>query len=142
MDFEADILNPSAVASYLSEGKGPLSSTAADGTAQFVSSLGKKTPGEENWPDLQWILIAASIDGPGASNYEHAFNVKPGVLQKYFESMNGKRNFQLITVVSRPKSVGQLTLASSDPNDYPIIDPKYYDNHHDMEVAIEGIIDS
>lgn len=39
----------------------------------------------------------------------------------------------------RPKSQGYIQLASADPYDMPIIDPKYYEQYDDIKVVTEGI---
>lgn len=114
-----------------------MSTTASEATAQFVSSHGENVKGEEQWPDLQWILSASSVDIEGSKNFERAFNVKQGILQKYFAPVK-HRNFQIITILSRPRSVGKLTLATKDPKDHPNIDPMYFKDEYDMKVLVEG----
>ena len=43
----------------------------------------------------------------------------------------------LVPVLLHPKSIGDITLASKDPKTYPIIDPHYLEDPHDVKVIIE-----
>jgi len=41
-------------------------------------------------------------------------------------------------MLSRPKSVGEVTLASADTREDPLIDPKYFSDPYDMETLVKG----
>lgn len=41
-------------------------------------------------------------------------------------------------VLSRPKSRGKISLRSTDPNEYPRIEPNYLSNPDDIQLLIEG----
>lgn len=41
-------------------------------------------------------------------------------------------------ILSRPKSRGKISLRSTDPNDYPKIEPNYLTHPDDIKVLIEG----
>lgn len=41
--------------------------------------------------------------------------------------------------LERPKSLGHVSLASADPSDYPVIDPNYFDDPHDMDVMLRSV---
>lgn len=44
-----------------------------------------------------------------------------------------------IAVLLRPKSRGEIRLASGDPFDHPVIDPQYFSNRRDLDTLIEGV---
>eukprot|EP00930_Biecheleria_cincta_P068057 TRINITY_DN5513_c0_g1_i1.p1 TRINITY_DN5513_c0_g1~~TRINITY_DN5513_c0_g1_i1.p1 ORF type:complete len:295 (+),score=25.10 TRINITY_DN5513_c0_g1_i1:107-991(+) len=44
----------------------------------------------------------------------------------------------LIPIIVLPQSIGSLKLASSNPDDHPIIDPKYFSHPRDLEVMVEA----
>lgn len=52
-----------------------------------------------------------------------------------------ERAFTFAPNVARPSSRGTIRLASADPNDRPIIDPKYFTDpdEHDERILVEGI---
>ena len=43
----------------------------------------------------------------------------------------------LTVVLLHPKSIGDITLGSKDPKIYPLIDPHYLEDPHDVKVMIE-----
>jgi choline dehydrogenase-like flavoprotein len=61
------------------------------------------------------------------------------IWDEYFYPLVGRQ--QAVTILPtllHPKSRGYVRLRSSDPKDYPIIDPKYFSNKDDIEVVIRG----
>lgn len=44
----------------------------------------------------------------------------------------------LTMTLLRPKSVGSVTLKSSNPDDAPLIDPRYFENRSDFAEGVEG----
>jgi choline dehydrogenase len=46
--------------------------------------------------------------------------------------------FQISTVLLRPKSRGEITLASNKPEDRPIIDPNFFAEEEDLNVLVKG----
>lgn len=47
-------------------------------------------------------------------------------------------NFHIMATASRPRSKGNVRLASNKPEDPALIDPNYYDDYHDVEITIAG----
>ena len=41
-------------------------------------------------------------------------------------------------LLMRPKSRGRISLKSSDPKDYPLIQPNYLKHPDDIKILIEG----
>ncbi|XP_072022666.1 alcohol dehydrogenase [acceptor]-like [Amphiura filiformis] len=50
-----------------------------------------------------------------------------------------RAGMSFIPIVLHPRSVGEITLASSDPMQPPLIDPRYLEDPLDVEVLVEGI---
>jgi choline dehydrogenase-like flavoprotein len=70
-------------------------------------------------PDLQLHFITGGVDNHGRDiSLGHSYSCHVCVL--------------------RPKSVGQVTLASADPTAAPLIDPKFLDDPRDLELLIKG----
>jgi choline dehydrogenase-like flavoprotein len=64
--------------------------------------------------------------------------VKPGLLQKFYENGKGTDSFQIINILNRPLSRGEVRLNSSRPSDPPLMDPKYFENYEDVKVMVES----
>ena len=50
-----------------------------------------------------------------------------------------RHGFSCAVVPLRPQGRGEVTLASSDPLDRPVLNPKYLENQDDMGMMVEGI---
>jgi choline dehydrogenase len=50
-----------------------------------------------------------------------------------------RHGLTISSYVSRPKSIGRLTLATSNPLDKPVIDPNYLDDPYDVRAMLAGI---
>lgn len=47
--------------------------------------------------------------------------------------------FGILSIAARPKSVGSVTLASSDPAAKPLIDPRFFEHPDDLRVVRDGL---
>lgn len=95
--------------------KGPMASNIVEGGA--FATLDPKSP----TPDTQFHFLAGA-------------GVEAGIPP--VPSGNG---CTLNSYYVRPRSRGNVRLASSDAHDAPLIDPNYLADPHDIEMAIEGI---
>jgi len=50
-----------------------------------------------------------------------------------------KKEFTFLCCLLHPKSKGTIRLTSSDPFDYPAINPNYLEHPHDIKVLISGM---
>ncbi|KAH9372338.1 hypothetical protein HPB48_010085 [Haemaphysalis longicornis] len=57
---------------------------------------------------------------------------------KYYKSKRNQHGFQLAPILNRLKSRGHIRLRSSDPDEPPIIDPRYFTHPEDIKVAAQG----
>jgi choline dehydrogenase len=90
-----------------------VSSNVCEGGA-FVS-----TTGDDDWPDIQMHFLPAYV-------IDHGRVQVPG------------HGMTLNTAYLRPESRGEVTLASSDPLDEPLIDPNYLSAPADLRHSIDG----
>lgn len=67
-----------------------------------------------------------------------AFLLDRQVYEKYFLPYRNQSSFSLAPMVMRPKSRGFVKLRSSNPDDAPLIDPRYYSHPDDLKVIVEG----
>ena len=61
-----------------------------------------------------------------------------GILESHGRRLHAARGFSTHVCVLRPKSVGQVTLASRDPMAPPLIDPAYYADLADLDTMLKG----
>ena len=102
---------------YLVTKTGPLASNVAE-AGGFVR-VGSGAP----IPDIQFHFIPA---GPAEPNVDHE-NFTPSGSQ-----------FSLLPTLLYPKSRGEIRLASANPMDDPIIDPRYFSDQADLELLIDA----
>lgn len=89
------------------DGTGMLASPIAEGAGFF------RTAPDEPIPDAQWHFVIAIVD-------DHLRKLHMG------------HGFTCHVCILRPKSRGQVTLASPDPMDAPLIDPRYLSDPDDL----------
>lgn len=115
-------LNETDVDQYARLHKGVFTSIGANTGTALISSKHAKN----NIPDIQMFFLCGS--------------------NLYSKEIRGKMNssiqnaFILFPYLSQPRSVGSITLNSTDPWDAPLIDPNYFAHHEDMEILKEGVI--
>ncbi|XP_045201417.2 glucose dehydrogenase [FAD, quinone]-like [Mercenaria mercenaria] len=114
------------IVKYLLFKTGSLSTTGLIGTAFIKSEEQLK-----KYPDIQFHI------GAGQPNLEH-FKINGTFLRNVYNK-ELKEGFTLIPILLHPRSRGTITLKSSDPFDYPDIDPNYLDHREDMEVFKRAI---
>ncbi|XP_045195141.2 glucose dehydrogenase [FAD, quinone]-like [Mercenaria mercenaria] len=118
--------DPRTYLQYLLFSSGVLSSTSAIGEAFVRSDLIR-----EKYPDIQFHFLVLQP------------NLEDGVFYSTFLK-NVYRNksvpgLTLIISNLHPKSRGKVTLKSTDPFDYPFIDPNYFEKREDTETLKRGI---
>ncbi|XP_045201418.1 glucose dehydrogenase [FAD, quinone]-like [Mercenaria mercenaria] len=105
---------------YLLFKTGALSSTGIAGTA-FI----KSSEQVEKYPDIQFHIGVTKLN-------LDIFNFNATYLKNVYDK-GFKEGFVLFTILLHPKSRGTITLKSTDPFDYPNIDPNYLDHTQDIE---------
>lgn len=104
-----------AVGQWRRDGSGVLGSAAAEATAFYASG-----PDAQGWPDMQMHFIIAKV-------LDHGRKLSPG---------NGVTGH---VGLLRPKSRGQVTLATRNPFDAPEIDPAFLSDEADVRMLLDGI---
>lgn len=98
---------------YRKSGKGILSSNLAESGAFLYVDRNEPSP------DVQLHFIIAMVDDHG-------------------RKLHLGHGFSLHVCLLRPKSRGQVSLASADPSDAPLIDPAFLQDDEDMEKLYQG----
>ena len=111
---------------YLLFKTGAFATPGLEGTA-FINSNDNAT----TYPDIQIHLYAAL-------GTRKDIKLNPDILKGIFPDSFGN-GITFLPIVLHPKSKGSVTLKSSDPTDYPAIDPKYLTDKDDIDTLIRGI---
>ena len=83
--------------------------------------------------------MSASHPGfDGGTIYKDFLKIKTDIFDEYFVNNAFKEGFSMYPILSRPKSRGRISLRSSDPKDYPRIQPNYLTHPDDVKTLIEG----
>ena len=104
-----------AMAEYTKTRTGPMASNFLEAGA-FATTIE-----DENWPSLQLFFF-------------------PAMPTPYPEAGSSSRHgMTFVSSVNRPHSHGEVTLASANPLDRPMINPNYLSDPEDMKVAVAGV---
>lgn len=118
---------------WTTEGRGVLSSSGNETEAWF--QVNDKNKNRSQVPNIQLQFCPITVDAEICKN----FNFKPEVYEQYFKphlSDNKQWTVGVLATLLYPKSSGEITLASRNPFDHPIIDPKYLEDPDDLRVLI------
>ena len=110
-------------------GTGPLSICGTEGTAFLrINKSGQR----KTYPDIQFMLASILFN-------KNVFNLDDEVAEEYLTSEPNEDGFTTLISTTHPKSVGNIKLRSTDPFDYPIIDPQYLTDKRDIDDFIAGV---
>ncbi|CAL8076424.1 unnamed protein product [Orchesella dallaii] len=125
-----------AAANFLLSGTGALAAPAGlAGVAFFTSPVA-----EPAYPDLQVVDFSVALYPELPRDLNKLFGIRVDILDNWFTPYH-KNNTDarfLVLWAGRAKSVGNVTLASTNPNDNPNIDPQYLANPDDTEALLYG----
>ncbi|XP_052790980.1 L-sorbose 1-dehydrogenase-like [Mya arenaria] len=110
-------------------GTGPRSIAITDGSAYVHlndSSKGKK------YPDLQFVIYSTFIR-------KNIFNYNDDVAKEMIPESEEAHGICPFVTLTHPRARGTIRLASADPFDYPVIDPRYFEDRRDIMDLVGGI---
>ncbi|XP_037562496.1 glucose dehydrogenase [FAD, quinone] isoform X2 [Dermacentor silvarum] len=123
------------IAEYDSNRSGTISIPAGIEALQFLSS---ENAADSDIPDIEVTLTSSSP----ATEADRAQQLNLGILPEDYDSYYGPRlnepGFRVSITNNRPKSRGHITLRSTDPNEYPDINPGIFQHPEDIKVAAQG----
>lgn len=109
--------------------QGILGKTLAEGTSFHYTDPSQRG---KNYTDVQFNFFSSyqhtNIENYNNSHFDELFSKTP---QKY--------GFMTALIMNHLKSTGTITLRSSDPFDYPIIEPNYLSAPTDMDDIVKAI---
>jgi choline dehydrogenase-like flavoprotein len=129
------LLSNEIMNNYFTKAEGPLTNPDVDWIAwekvprNLVSNASAKALSEfpASWPDIEYLSLAAYF-GNGA-----------GVLVNPTAPTDGGNYASIITALVSPKSRGNVTIASADAADHPVINPNWLTSPVDQDVAVAAL---
>lgn len=126
---------------YIKDGTGVMSTPLlSNGVGYIYSSIAlekmKMVKRSKISPDIQ--LVFAPINPPLYSTLEKAFSFKDGYLRKYWQGIDKEDSFLVLVMLAKPKSRGEMKLASANPLDSPILNPRYFSHPDDIQIFADG----
>ncbi|KAK0057290.1 glucose dehydrogenase [FAD quinone] [Biomphalaria pfeifferi] len=115
---------------YSTFGTGPLTSPGGNDAVAYL-----KTQPNLPQPDVQLVLVGAYPD-------KKFMKVMPGISTQLIQNWrlsSDRTGFLLLPCILQPQSRGVLRLKSSDPLDYPAIDPAYLADPDDLSALVKAM---
>ena len=122
---------------FFLRGKGPFTSTGAAEGLAWVNT--KYAPVDKDWPDIEFHFIGGSPVSDMSYAVRHGSGIRDDVWNEYYEPLLNTHTWQVMPMLLRPQSKGTIRLASADPFDKPLIDPRYFGVEQDLKVLVEGV---
>ncbi|KAH8032122.1 hypothetical protein HPB51_023232 [Rhipicephalus microplus] len=112
---------------------GPLSVPAGIETVAFVST--SYVNASLDFPDVEIVLLSVSPASEEGERYLIDTGLTKEAYDKYYRSKRHQHGFQLAPILNRLKSRGYVRLRTTDPDDPPIIDPRYFSHPEDIKAV-------
>ena len=124
---------------YVIHGTGHLA-----GNCQAIAvgfSRAKDQPGAHKFSYIQFIAagLVFSNSPEIAQGFSDSLNIDVDTFLSAYSNMTGRHGITIMPMLLHPKSYGTLRLKSTDPFEYPLIDPKYLSHDQDIKILTEGI---
>ncbi|XP_068217751.1 glucose dehydrogenase [FAD, quinone]-like [Palaemon carinicauda] len=130
------IFAPGAVEQYVTGREGVYAAPIGDvANAWFAVNGGL----DSDYPDVQISLSPGPFHIDKGLFIPYIFGLDKGFYLRYYTPLFGEDGFTLLINQLRPKSTGSVTLRSSNPDDLPLIDPKYLSHEDDVYTLLKGI---
>lgn len=120
---------------YMLKRSGPLANT---GSIDLVALLdGQNVNGEK--PDIEVHHNTVPRKSPIFKAYLNAFGFEDNITKSLFKENDQHMISMVFVGNTNPKSTGEITLRSRDPNDPPKIFPKYFSDTYDLDTIVRGL---
>ncbi|XP_023237897.1 glucose dehydrogenase [FAD, quinone]-like [Centruroides sculpturatus] len=116
-------------------GEGPLTSIMVE-TVGFLST---KYNNHTQWPDIELMFASITPSSDGGIIGRYNYGLTDEVWEDVFKPNVNTSTYLCFPLLMRPESVGTVKLASTDPREYPLINPNYYHKPQDIKVVVEGM---
>ncbi|XP_021933322.1 glucose dehydrogenase [FAD, quinone]-like isoform X2 [Zootermopsis nevadensis] len=130
------VASPVSFFKYFLFGQGPWTFPGCEALAVVHTNL---SDGETEPPDLQLMVLPTGISSDGGVHLRKALGISDKLWNEYFSPLYGQHVASLMPVLLHPKSMGEILLRSSNPEEPPLIQPNYLTHPRDVETLYHGI---
>ncbi|XP_049274576.1 glucose dehydrogenase [FAD, quinone] isoform X2 [Rhipicephalus sanguineus] len=129
--------NPKTALDYFIKGQGPLT---VPGGVEGISFIRTKYNAQNaDWPDVEVHFVSSTPAADGGRTIRRVMGMTNELFDRVYRPYLNMDGFTMYPVLLRPKSRGWIRLRSTDPDDYPLINPRYLTRIEDVLVLVEGM---
>lgn len=96
----------------------------------------KYTDPDDDWPDVQFFMTSYADNSDGGLFGKKATGITDETYSAMYENILYKESFNIMTLLLRPNSRGQLLLKDSNPHSKILIYPNYFYDKRDLDVMV------
>lgn len=127
--------NPRNLYNYIKKDQGPLT---IPGGAEALAFIDLNQSGFKNGhPNLELLLVSGLYSDN--ENTHKLFGLETEIYNKVYRPTVKMDGFIVFPMIMRPKSKGRLWLEDNNPFHHPLIDPNYFADESDLDVAVAGV---
>ncbi|KAF6217158.1 hypothetical protein GE061_001512 [Apolygus lucorum] len=122
---------------YIIRERGPMTTLGGVEGLGFVNTKYANESGEH--PDVQFHMAPASINSDNGARVRKILGITDYIYDSMFRPIHNKDTWTIMPLLLRPKSRGWVRLRSSNPFQYPIVNPNYFSHPRDIQTLVEGV---
>jgi len=108
------------------------------GAVEALAFVDLHRPGSmDGHPNLELLLASGLYSSYGALH--KFFGLRTDVYDEVYKPTENKDGFMIFPMIMLPKSKGRVWLKDANPFRYPLIDPNYFADETDLDVAVAGV---
>ncbi|XP_070387447.1 uncharacterized protein [Dermacentor albipictus] len=132
-NIEVNYYLPSTIPLYSLFRTGPLIHAFGVEGVAFLS-----TPNvDPTHPNIQFLFVTLNPTTLEAGYIAGLIGISQ-IYENYYRQKQGENVLMIVPILLRPISSGYIRLKSTDPEEYPIIDPRFLTNITDLDELVEG----
>ncbi|XP_037581983.1 glucose dehydrogenase [FAD, quinone]-like [Dermacentor silvarum] len=129
--------NPKTAFDYFIKGQGPLTVPGGVEGIGFVRT--KYNAQHSDWPDVEVHFVSSTPAADGGRTIRRVMGMTDELFDRVYRPYLNMDGFTMYPVLLRPKSRGWIRLRSTNPDDYPLINPGYLTRIEDVRTLVEGM---
>ncbi|CAH2051931.1 unnamed protein product, partial [Iphiclides podalirius] len=122
---------------YVVNERGPMTVLGGLEGIAFVNTKYANSSGL--WPDIQFHMAPASFSSDNGQIVRKILGLTDELYDSVYRPIANKDAWTIMPLLLRPNTRGYVKLRSSNPFDYPVMNPRYHEDRLDVNRLVEGI---